>query len=189
MVISKYHTLARQIGERLLNDGLVYFTQRHELLFAKIESFLTVAFDIETSINNEAKALLAKYEQEMDKSQIDSHKMFLMIKKKLIRERNLILQSDPTITPDDKINHLAHLIQQGLDRDPDVDMKADGVALLSTIKHVLTMEMQQEEAIREIVKKRLASYKRNILEGTDEWDLLYQKTLAEMMNKKGLGSS
>ncbi|MBI3358466.1 MAG: DUF507 family protein [Nitrospirae bacterium] len=25
------------------------------------------------------------------------------------------------------------------------------------------------------------------LEGTPEWDLLYQKTLAEMMDKKGLG--
>ena len=187
MVHSKYHTMARQIGERLLNLGLVYFTQMPELLFAKIESFLTAAFDIEMSINNEAKELLAKYEQEMDKSQIDSHKMFLMIKKKLIRERNLILQSDPTLSADDKINHLAHLIQQGLDRDPDVDMKADSAALLSTIKQALTLEMQQEEAIREIVRKRLASYKRTIFEGTPEWDLLYQKTLSEMMNKKGLG--
>ena len=188
MVPSKYHTLARQIGERLLNSGLVYFTQRHDLLFARIESYLTGAFEIETRINNEAKELLAKYEREMDKSQIDSHKMFLMIKKKLIRERNLILQGDPTLTPDDKINHLAHLIQQGLNHDEDVDMKGEGAALLSAIKQVLIMEMQQEEAIRELVKKRLSSYKRNILEGTPEWDLLYQKTLAEMLNKKGLGS-
>jgi hypothetical protein len=188
MVHSKAHTLARQIGEHLLKEGLVYFTQRHDLLFAKIESFLLPAFEMETRVNSEAKELLEKYEREMDKSQIDSHKMFLMIKKKLIRERHLILQSDPTLTPDDKINHLAHLIQNGLDRDEDVDMKGDGTALLSTIKHVLTMEMQQEEAIRDLVKKRLSSYKKTILEGTDEWDLLYQKTLAEMLNKKGLGS-
>jgi hypothetical protein len=188
MVSSKYHTLARQIGEHLLQAGLVYFTQRHDLLFAKIESYLTAAFEIETSVNNEAKELLEKYEREMDKSQIDSHKMFLMIKKKLVRERNLILQSDPTLSPDDKINHLAHLIQQGLNRDDDVDMKGDGTALLSMIKQVLTMEMQQEEAIRELVRKRLSSYKRTILEGTDEWDLLYQKTLTEMLNKKGLGT-
>jgi len=185
---SKYHTLARQIGEHLLTEGLVYFTQRHDLFFAKIESYLSAAFEMETSVNNEAKALLEKYERDMDKSQIDSHKMFLMIKKKLIRERNLILQSDPTLSSDDKINHLAHLIQQGLNRDEDVDMKGDGAALLSRVKQILTMEMRQEEAIRELVKKRLASYKRNILEGTPEWDLLYQKTLAEMLTKKGLGT-
>ena len=188
MVTSKFHTLARQIGERLLTEGLVYFTQRHDLLFSKIESYLTAAFDIEVRVNNEAKELLEKYEREMDKSQIDSHKMFLMIKKKLIRERNLILQSDPTLTPADKINHLAHLVQQGLNQDPDVDMKGDGNALLSRIKEILAMEMNQEEAIRELVRKRLSSYKRTILEGTPEWDLLYQKTLSEMLNKKGLGT-
>jgi len=188
MVTSKYHTMARQIGERLLLEGLVYFTQRHDLLFAKIESYLTAAFELELLVNNEAKALLEKYEREMDKSQIDSHKMFLMIKKKLIRERNLILQSDPTLTTADKINHLAHLIQQGFNQDPDVDMKGDGTALLSRIKEILALETKQEEAIRELVRKRLASYKKTVFEGTAEWDLLYQKTLSEMMNKKGLGT-
>jgi len=188
MVSSKYHTIARQLGERLIREGIVYFTQRHDLLFAKIESYLTAAFEIETAVNNEAKQLLEKYERDMDKSQVDSHKMFLMIKKKLVRERNLILQSDPELSPDDKINHLAHFIQQGLNKDDDVDMKDDSVLLLSTIKHVLTMEMQQEEAIGNLVRKRIASQKRTILEGTDEWDLLYKKTIAELLTKKGLGT-
>ena len=187
MIGSKVHTLARQIGEHLLQNGLVCFAQKHDLLFAKIESYLAGAFDLETRVNNEANMLLAKYEREMDKTQIDSHKMFLMIKKKIVRERNLILQGDPTLSPDDKVNHLAHLVQQGLNKDDDVDMKGDGTALLAMIKQVLTTEAQQEEAIRELVKKRLASYKRNILEGTAEWDLLYQKTLTEMLTKKGLG--
>jgi hypothetical protein len=189
MVTSKYHTLGSLVGEILLREGLVYFTQRPDLLFAKIESFLTAAFEIETNVNAEAKALLEKYEKDMDKSQVDSHKMFLMIKKKLIRERNLVLQSDPTVSADDKINHLAHLIQQGLNRDADVDMKGNGDALLSAIKRILMIEARQEAEIREEVKKRLSHYKKTVLEGTPEWDILYQRTVSELMKKKGLDSA
>lgn len=189
MVTSKSHTLGRLVGEILLREGLVYFTQRPELLFAKIESFLTAAYEMETNVSAEAKALLAKYDKDMDKSQVDSHKMFLMIKKKLIRERNLVLQSDPTVSADDKINHLAHLILQGLNRDADVDMKGNGDALLSEIKRVLMVEAKQEEEIREEVKKRLSHYKKTVLEGTPEWDILYQRTVSELMKKKGLDSA
>jgi hypothetical protein len=189
MVTSKTHTLGRLVGEALIREGQVYFTQRPELLFAKIESFLAAAFEMEANLNAEAKALLEKYERDMDKSHVDSHKMFLMIKKKLIRERNLVLQSDPTVSADDKINHLAHLIQQGLNRDEDVDMKGNGDALLKAIKQALMLEARQEEAIREEVRKRMSHYKKAILEGTPEWDILYQRTVSELMKKKGLDSA
>lgn len=186
---TKAHTLGRLVGESLQREGMILFAKNPDMLYAKIESFLSAAYDIEMHLNAEAKTLLEKYERDLDKSQVDSHKMFLMIKKKLIRERNLVLQSDPTISADDKINHLAHLIQQGINKDPDLDTTGDSNALLKEVKRVLTIEMQQEESIQIEVRKRLSHYKKTVLEGTPEWDLLYQRTVSELMHKKGLDSA
>ncbi|MEK7285871.1 MAG: DUF507 family protein [Nitrospirota bacterium] len=188
MINSKAHTLGRLVGESLLREGLVLFSKNPELLCTKIESFLNAAYEIEANLNTEAKALLEKYGRDLDKSQVDEHQMFLMIKKKLIRERDLVLQSDPTLSADDKISHLAHLIQLGIRKDPECDTKNEN-ALLAEVKRILTIEMQQEESIQIEVRKRLSHYKKTVLEGTPEWDILYQRTVSELMRKKGLDSA
>ncbi|MBI3802159.1 MAG: DUF507 family protein [Nitrospirae bacterium] len=85
---------------------------------------------------------------------------------------------------DDRISHLSHLIQQSLEKDPSVERKGDREAILRQIKRVLISELKLDEQIDGVVRQRLSSYSRKIVEGSPEWDILYQKTFNEEMKKR-----
>ena len=88
------------------------------------------------------------------------------------------------ILSDDKISHLAHLILNGLEKDPGVKRTGEKEDLLRAIKRTIVHELKQEEVVDEIVRQKLSSYSRKIVEGSPEWDVLYHKTFNEEMKKR-----
>jgi hypothetical protein len=88
------------------------------------------------------------------------------------------------ILSDDKISHLSHLILQGLEKDPGVQLMGGKEEVLRCIKRAIVHELKQDEAVEEIVRQKLSSYSRKIVEGSPEWDVLYHKTFNEEMKKR-----
>ncbi len=85
---------------------------------------------------------------------------------------------------DDKITHLSHVILNFLKTTPLARLAGDEAAALREIKRVLAAELAQEEDLDRLVRSRLASYSRPILEGTPEWDVLYHKTYDEERRRR-----
>lgn len=84
-------TLSKSLAESLLTEKVITFDQKKELLVSKIESILLDDLQVEDRLNAEVKEILRKYDKEIDQGEVDSQKMFQMIKKQLAKERNLIL--------------------------------------------------------------------------------------------------
>ena len=76
---------------------------------------------------------------------------------------------------DDKAGHLSHVILTCLKQMPDVRVKNE-TGTLKEIKKVLASELAALAEIDRVVRRKLASYSRPVLEGTSEWDVLYRKT-------------
>lgn len=87
---------------------------------------------------------------------------------------------------DEKQTHLAHVIVSSLQKIPQVTMTGDATQVLREVKRVLAEQMKAEEGLVQIVRKRLQSYARPIPEGSQEWDVLYQKTYEEELRKRNL---
>ena len=85
---------------------------------------------------------------------------------------------------DEKISHLSHVILTALKGSPLVRLKGDEVQALREIKRVLAAELEQEDAVDRAVRARLASYSKRIVEGSQEWDVLYRKTFEEETRKR-----
>lgn len=85
---------------------------------------------------------------------------------------------------DDKINHISHLILDGLGKNPDVSLVQAKEKILRQIKKALFGGLQLEEDIDEFVRKKLASYSRRLPEGSPEWNVLYKKFFEEELDKK-----
>ena len=83
---------------------------------------------------------------------------------------------------DDRINHLAHLIHDGLYNDDLVDYPDEDKALRE-IKCALNLYFQVEEAADQAARDKLASLKRGVMEGSREWEVLYRKYYEEEMAK------
>ena len=86
----------------------------------------------------------------------------------------------------EKINQLSKVILKALLEDDRVEYFVEENDLRLGIVKVLTDELQREEDIDASVRKTIDSYGRDIREGTNEWDILYQRHYQEE-NKKRRG--
>ena len=83
-----------------------------------------------------------------------------------------------------KINYLSQLIVKYLQQTGAVRLrKAENEVRLQIVK-TLTDELKIEEIIDAEVRRKLASYSRKILEGSREWDVMYQKFYEQEMKKR-----
>jgi uncharacterized protein len=83
----------------------------------------------------------------------------------------------------DKIMRLSHLILQRMNEDDGVEFYADLPEIRQEIFQIVALEMKADEAIDALVRRKIESQKRTILEGSDEWDVLYRKYYEEESQK------
>ena len=85
---------------------------------------------------------------------------------------------------DEKVTHLSHLILDFLKKPENARLKADEAMVLREIKRLFGTELKAEQDMDVIVRRRLGSYSRPLVEGSAEWETLYHKTFEEEMRKR-----
>ena len=83
----------------------------------------------------------------------------------------------------EKILRLSHLILGYLDQDDDVEYFADPQEIRQEIVRIFEAEVRADEAIDALVRRKIESQKRTIVEGSDEWDVLYRKYYEDEVQK------
>ena len=78
----------------------------------------------------------------------------------------------------EKVLHMSHLILRHLDGDDGVEYFDEPQEIRQTIVKIIMDEMRNDEAIDALVRRKLETQKR-VVEGSDEWDVLYRKYYEE----------
>jgi hypothetical protein len=78
----------------------------------------------------------------------------------------------------EKVLHMSHLILGYLDQDDGVEYFDEPQEIRQTIVKIIMDEMRNDEAIDALVRRKLETQKR-VVEGSDEWDVLYRKYYEE----------
>ena len=86
----------------------------------------------------------------------------------------------------DKVNKVAHVVSDALAELEQVDFVEDRNTIRLEIRKVLEELLNQEEKIDAAAKAKIESQKRTILEGSQEWDILYRKYYNEEVKKLGV---
>ncbi len=79
----------------------------------------------------------------------------------------------------EKVLRLSHLILDYLNSDDALEYYADPQEIRQQIVRLISEELRSDEAIDALVRRKIESQKRPILEGSDEWDVLYRKYYEE----------
>jgi hypothetical protein len=79
----------------------------------------------------------------------------------------------------EKILRLSHLILDYLNSDDGVEYFDDPQAIRQDILRLISDEMKADEAIDALVRRKIETQKRPIIEGSDEWEVLYRKYYEE----------
>jgi uncharacterized protein len=86
----------------------------------------------------------------------------------------------------EKIVRISHQITDLLVASDDVEFIEDRDTIRQHIVQFLQDTLREEEKVDAAVRKKIGSQKKEILEGSEEWDILYRKYYAEELKRMGV---
>ena len=86
----------------------------------------------------------------------------------------------------EKANKLAHAVADTLAEMESVDFVEDRNTIRLEARRILEGLMAEEAKIDAAARQKIESQKRTILEGSQEWDILYRKYYNEEVKKLGI---
>jgi hypothetical protein len=89
----------------------------------------------------------------------------------------------------EKIVRLSHQITEVLVSSDDVEFVEDRDTIRQQVVQILTAMLRDEEKADAEVRKRITSQKKEILEGSEEWDVLYRKYYADELRRMGIAAA
>jgi len=86
----------------------------------------------------------------------------------------------------DKVNQLSHVVTQALAARPEIGFHQDNNTVRLEIRRLLEQLFAVEAKMDAAVRAKIISQKKSILEGSEEWDILYRKYYHEELKRLGL---
>ena len=86
----------------------------------------------------------------------------------------------------DKVNKVAHQVAEALAEMNEVDFVEDRNSIRLEIRRLMEEVLNQEAKIDSAARQKIENQKRTILEGSQEWDILYRKYYNEEVKKLGI---
>ncbi len=83
--------MAESLAGHLQEEGLLELVGERKPFVEALDQAMTHELSAEDRVNAEVRQLLKVYERQIELGQVDYHKMFQMVKQKLVRERGIIL--------------------------------------------------------------------------------------------------
>jgi len=86
----------------------------------------------------------------------------------------------------DKVNKVAHVVSDALADMAEVDFLEDRNTIRLEARKILEDLLNKEEKIDQAARHKIENQKKTILEGSQEWDILYRKYYNEEVKKLGV---
>jgi hypothetical protein len=182
--------LSRQIVKRLIPGTID--TSSPDAVAEKIAAVVGDELAVEDRLNDEVRDLLSQYSEYMRREGVSYQEMFRRIKNTLIQQRKVIRASgrdtgDAMKLSRDKVRDISHKLVDALRKSRDVRLKdkdTNNVRLM--IEKAMTELLVDEEKSDRAARQKIRSQKREITEGTEEWDLLLRRYYSEELKKLGI---
>jgi len=157
----------------------------------KFTNLIEEELQVEDRLNDEVRDLLSQYSEYMRREGVSYQEMFRRIKNTLISQRKVIRASgrdtgDNMKLSRDKINDISHKLVAAVRKGREFRMKQDVNDVRLEIVKAMTELLSVEEKVDRAARTKIRSQKKDIPEGTEEWDLLHRRYYAEELKKFGI---
>jgi hypothetical protein len=182
--------LSRQLVRRL-TPGVIE-TTNPDLVAGMVAEVISGELAVEDRLNDEVRDLLSQYSEYMRREGVSYQDMFRKIKNTLISQRKVIRASgrdtgDAMKLSRDKVTDISHKIVELLRKSRDLRLKdKDTNNVRLEILRVMTELLTAEDKVDRLARQKIRSQKREIPEGTEEWDLLHRRYYSEELKKLGI---
>jgi hypothetical protein len=181
--------LSRQLVKKLTPQ--VIETSNPQAVAELITNVITEELMIEDRLNDEVREILGQYSDYMRREGVSYQEMFRRIKNTLIAQRKVIRASgrdtgDQMKLSRDKVTDISHKLVTALRKGRELRVKQDpNEVRLEILRHMIDL-LTAEEKVDRTARQKIRSQKKEIPEGSEEWDLLHRKYYSEELKKLGI---
>ena len=182
--------LSRQLVARM-TAGVIETTQP-DVVAEKTAQVINAELAVEDQLNDEVRDLLSQYSDYMRRESVSYQEMFRRIKNTLISQRKVVRASgrdtgDNMKLSRDKVTQISHRLVEMYRKSHELRLKnKDTNAVRLEIVRFMTELLVAEEKVDRASRQKVRSQKREIPEGSEEWDLLQRRYYAEELKKLGI---
>ncbi len=181
--------VSRQIVKKLTPQWIE--TTDSQVAAAFVANIIEEDLAIEDSLNDEVREMLSQYTEYMRREGVSYQDMFRKIKNTLITQRKVIRAAgrdsgDHMKLSRDKINDISHKIVAEMRKSRDFRVKRQPNDVRLELVKVFTDLLVTEDKVDRAARTKIRTQKRDIPEGTEEWDLLHKRYYAEELKKLGI---
>jgi hypothetical protein len=156
-----------------------------------VDELITNELSAEDQLNEEVREILEQYAEYMRREGVSYMDMFRKIKNTLVQQRKIVRASgrdtgDAMKLSRDKVTDISHKLVAALRKSRAVRLKKDQNDIRLQIVGYITDVLTTEDKVDRAAKTKVRSQKRDIPEGTEEFDLLHRRYYADELKKLGI---
>ncbi len=184
--------LSRQLVQRLTPQ--IIETTDPVAAVELIHKIISDELNAEDDLNDEVREILSQYSEYMRREGVSYQDMFRRIKKTLVAQRKIVPAAgrdtgDQMKLSRDKVTDISHKILAVIRKGRQFRLKKDQNEVRLQILNSMTEILQIEEKVDRASRAKIRTQKKEIPEGTEEWDLLQRRYYAEELKKLGIDLS
>ena len=167
-------------------------TSNPDLVAEKIAEVISEELAVEDRLNDEVRDLLSQYSEYMRRENVSYQEMFRRIKNTLISQRKVVKASgrdtgDAMKLSRDKVSDISHKIIDMLRKSRELRLrnKDSNAVRLEIVRH-MTEVLMTEDKVDRAARAKIRTQKRDIPEGSEEWDILLRRYYSEELKKLGI---
>lgn len=172
--------ISSRIAVDLNRSGLVTMTHGLEATAKEAEKILIESVKREMALEEKVKEIVSANEEQIDYYLADERQLFFMIKKKLAPEFGVILSYE------DRYSDIAHKILDALYEEDLIHYDVSENRIKNIIYDAMTAFIADTNEIENAVYEKIKSYKRRMIPGTDEYEILYEKLYKDELTRRGM---
>jgi uncharacterized protein len=182
MKVSLTHVphIATRIAVDLSRSGLVTMTKGLESTAKEAENVLSMNIKKEMALEEKVKEIVNANEEQIDFYLADERQLFFMIKKKLAPEFGVVLSYE------ERYSDIAHQILDALYEEDLIHYDVSENRIKNIIYDAITGSIADTSEIESAVFQKIKTYKRNLIPGTDEYEIVYEKLYKDELNRRGM---
>ena len=182
MRIKLHHTpyVSRRVTRDLINCDFVEIRKDKSSIEAQIERILDEDIEKEFELDEKVDDILDEQEEEIEILNADRRQLFWMTKKRLANDFGVILNNE------DRFSDMAHKVLDYLWEEDYIHYDCSDNQVKNVIFSSIDEFIKGFEEADSAVLAKLKNYKRKLIPGTEDYDLVYHRLYEEELIKRGL---
>lgn len=182
MRIKLHHTpyISRRVTRDLASCSFVEVRRDKNSIEEQIERILDEDIEKEFDLDDKVDDILDEQEEEIEILNADRRQLFWMTKKRLANDFGIILNNE------DRFSDIAHKVLDYLWEEDYIHYECSDNQVKNVIFSSIDEFLKGFEEADSAVLAKLKNYKRKLIPGTEDYDLVYHRLYEEELIRRGL---